>query len=85
MFQPIETLTAYNAEKTLQQGLLAIAAGQTDIDLAGLTVVDSAAVATLLAWKRAAADKGKPLTFHHMPPSLLSLADLYGVNELLVN
>ena len=85
MFQPTETLTAYNAEQTLQQGLQAIVAGQTNIDLAGLTMVDSAAVATLLAWKRAAADQGKQITFHHVPPSLRSLADLYGVNELLVN
>lgn len=83
MFQPSATLTADNAQTALQQGLDAISAGQTEFDLAALTAVDSAAVATLLAWKRAAADKGAGLVFHHMPPNLRSLADLYGVDELL--
>lgn len=83
MFQPSATLTADNAQNALQQGLDAIAAGQTEFDLEALTIVDSAAVATLLAWKRAATEKGAGLVFHHMPSNLRSLADLYGVNELL--
>jgi ABC-type transporter Mla MlaB component len=40
-------------------------------------------VALLLAWKRRASAEGKPLTFAHLPPSLASLAQLYGVEELL--
>ena len=28
--------------------------------------------------------EGKPLTFAHLPPSLASLAQLYGVEDLLV-
>jgi phospholipid transport system transporter-binding protein len=83
MYHPSATLTAHNAQTALQAGMQAIAAGQTEIDLGQLTVVDSAAVATLLAWKRAAAERGGSLTFHHMPTNLHSLADLYGVSDLL--
>jgi phospholipid transport system transporter-binding protein len=54
------------------------------IDLERVEAVDSAGVALLLAWKRRAAAEGKPLTFAHLPPSLASLAQLYGVEDLLV-
>ena len=54
------------------------------IDLERVDAVDSAGVALLLAWKRRAAVEGKPLTFAHLPPSLASLAKLYGVEDLLV-
>jgi phospholipid transport system transporter-binding protein len=83
MFQPSATLTAYNAKTALQAGLQAIATGQKEMDLGQLTTVDSAAVATLLAWKRAATERGTTLVFHHMPANLRSLADLYGVSDLL--
>jgi phospholipid transport system transporter-binding protein len=53
------------------------------IDFAGLTVVDSAAVATLLAWRRVAAAKATPLTFINLPDNLRSLIALYDVAELL--
>ena len=38
-------LTMHNAGAVLEQGLAAIAGGQTEIDLAALTELDSAAVA----------------------------------------
>jgi phospholipid transport system transporter-binding protein len=53
------------------------------IDLERVEAVDSAGVAVLLAWKRRAAAEGKPLTFAHLPPSLASLAQLYGVEDLV--
>jgi phospholipid transport system transporter-binding protein len=53
------------------------------IDLERVEAVDSAGVALLLAWKRRAAAEGKPLAFAHLPASLASLAQLYGVEELL--
>jgi len=82
-FRPALTLTFNNAQAMLVAGLRAIADGQTEIDLAGLTTVDSAAVATLLAWQRAARKAGKPLAFKNSPPNLHSLAALYGVDSLL--
>lgn len=83
MFRPTLTLTMHNAQTALKTGLRAIADGQTHIDLAGLTAVDSAAVATMLAWQRAARGKGASLVFSNIPANLQSLVELYGVAELL--
>ncbi|HYD80357.1 MAG TPA: STAS domain-containing protein [Paucimonas sp.] len=85
MFRPTLTLTVNNATTALDAGLRAIESGQTAIDLAQLTAVDSAAVATLLEWKRAAHKRGQPLVFHNLPAGLASLAKLYGVAELLAS
>lgn len=53
------------------------------VDLALVNRVDSAGVAVLLAWKRRAAVEGTPLQFASVPQSLLSLALLYGVEDML--
>jgi phospholipid transport system transporter-binding protein len=83
MFQPTLTLTVDNARIALEAGLSAIASGQTEIDLSQLTTVDSAGVATLLAWQRAAHDSHRVLRFLNLPDGLRSLAELYGVSDLL--
>lgn len=84
MYRPALTLTVNNAKTVLEAGLRAIADGQTQIDLGDLTAVDSAAVATLLSWQRAARSKGKTLVFRNLPANLQSLVDLYDVKELLL-
>ena len=53
------------------------------IDFAGITGVDSAAVALLLDWRRMAVKRGKTLVFVNLPATLLALAELYGVAELI--
>jgi phospholipid transport system transporter-binding protein len=53
------------------------------VDLARVELVDSACVALLLAWRRRASVEGKPLAFAHLPASLASLAQLYGVEDIL--
>ena len=83
MFRPTLTLTVNNAKAALEAGLRAVEEGQAEIDLAQLTALDSAAVATLLAWQRAAQRRGSPLRFKNLPASLESLATLYGVADLL--
>lgn len=83
MFRPGLTLTVINAKTVMEAGLHAIASGETVIDMADITAVDSAAVATLLAWQRAARKQGKSLVFSHLPENLLGLAELYGVADLL--
>ncbi|MGH8807961.1 MAG: STAS domain-containing protein [Noviherbaspirillum sp.] len=83
MYRLALTLTVNNAKTVLEAGLRAIEDGQTHFDLADLATVDSAAVATMLAWQRAARSGGKTLVFSHVPASLQSLCDLYGVAELL--
>lgn len=83
MFQPTLALTVDNARKTLEDGLRAIQSGQTEINLAQLTEIDSSAVAALLAWQRAARERRQALTFTNLPPNLQSLVQLYDVAELL--
>lgn len=83
MFTPGPTLTMNNARTLLDAGLAAIAGGQAEIDLAELTTLDSAAVATMLVWQRAAKAAGRPLLFCNPPKNLQSLAQLYGVDQLL--
>jgi phospholipid transport system transporter-binding protein len=61
----------------------AVAAGATVVDLAGVGEADSSAVATLLAWVRAAQEAERQLTIVNPPQSIQSLAVLYGVAELL--
>ena len=83
MFKPGTLLTVNNARSVLSEGLSAIAAGQASIDVSEVAVVDSSAVATLLAWRRAAQARGAALEFGTLPANLQSLADLYGVSPLL--
>lgn len=85
MFKTPESFNVANARQTLEAGLKAIASGQADIDLAFLNTVDSSAVAVLLAWRRAAQEKGAALRFHHVPHNLQSLIGLYGVDTLLAH
>lgn len=79
----ISSLTMQDASIALKQGLALIAEGRTELDLGAVTELDSAAVATLLEWQRAAQARGVHLQYKNMPASLKSLAQLYGVDTLL--
>lgn len=73
-------LTMRTVTRLLGPGQEAIAAGARTIDLAGVTELDSAAIALLLEWSRAA---GGPLVLRGSPPGLDGLARLYGVESML--
>lgn len=77
------SLTMQDAASSLQPGLDAIRSGSADIDLSCMERFDSAAVAALLVWRRAAQSAGLSLRIASVPAGLQSLADLYGVAELL--
>ena len=79
----VTTLTVLNARDILQQGLAAIKAGRTVLDLGAVTNVDSCAVAVILAWRRAAQQTGSSLTLMNLPKNLSSLTSLYGVCQIL--
>lgn len=53
------------------------------VDLGGITELDSSAVSLLLEWRRAAYAANRRVDFVNLPANLKSLADLYGVSELL--
>lgn len=82
MFTPGKTLITENAQATCMAGLTALSEGQTSFDFSQTEVVDSAAVAVLLEWKRAAKERHITLDFVQMPDDLRSLISLYGASEL---
>ena len=53
------------------------------IDLSAVADVDSSALAVFFAWQRSAVERGMALRLAGSPASLLSLADLYGVDTSL--
>ena len=55
------------------------------VDLSLLEPADSSALAALLALKRRAHAERKHLVFESMPPGLVSLANVYGVESLLAS
>jgi phospholipid transport system transporter-binding protein len=77
------TLTHESAKTVLSAGLARIAAGATSVDCAPLSQFDSSALAVLIAWQRAARERGATLAVVNLPPKLASLAHAYGVDTLL--
>ena len=76
-------LTHESAKAALSAGFAQISSGATAVDCAALTQFDSSALAVLIAWQRAARERGAALAVLNMPPALASLARAYGVDSLL--
>ena len=53
------------------------------IDLGAVAEADSTALSLLLEWQRAAKASGWTLRFSNLPGNLRSLAEVYGVLELI--
>lgn len=64
-------------------GVAAIARGETEFDIAPMVDVDSASIALLLAWQRAALAQKLTLKFTGAGAAVLELAELYGVADIL--
>jgi phospholipid transport system transporter-binding protein len=80
-------ITIESAPAVLASGsvLLAAAGNATvEIDLAGLTDFDSAAIGVFFEWQRRSADGGSGIRYSNPPPKLATLAALYGVDALLL-
>lgn len=54
-----------------------------DIDLADVSCSDSAGLALLIDWMRAAKEENKPIVFHNIPAQMLAMAHASGLDELL--
>ena len=77
------SMTTDNAATLLAQGVAAVEQGKTRFDLAEVTEIDSSGLAVLFGWQRAAQAQGNAITVINPPQALRSLADVYGVAELL--
>ena len=78
-FETLPAVLAQSAEYTARTDL----PERLTIDFAGITGVDSSAVALLLEWRREAMRLKRVLEFVNLPANLLALATLYGVAELI--
>jgi phospholipid transport system transporter-binding protein len=76
-------MTMAGAAALLAEGEAAIASNASAFDLAAVTDMDSSCLAVVFGWMRAATAGGKTLRFLNLPQNLLSLAAVYGVDDLL--
>jgi phospholipid transport system transporter-binding protein len=76
-------LTLENTAELLEEGGRLMAEGVSAFDLAGLSQVDSSALSLLLGWRRVASSQNRTVRFLNIPDSLVGLAKLYGVAELV--
>jgi phospholipid transport system transporter-binding protein len=76
-------VTLANVTALLEQARVPLADGVREVDLGEITELDSSLIAALLSWMREAKSRGQPLAFSRLPPDLLTLAQLYGVAQLL--
>lgn len=72
-----------NARQLLAEGCAKMSGTAVRIDLSAVTEADSAAIAVMLGWLRHASAQGLQLSFSGIPSGVRSLAELYGVVDLL--
>lgn len=72
-----------NARGLLEAGRSALRQGEVVFDFSTVNEADSSAVAVMLGWLRAADAAGARVRFAHIPAGVRSLAELYGVTDLL--
>jgi phospholipid transport system transporter-binding protein len=76
-------MTLETATGLLASGVSALTGGDAVFDLAAVTAVDSSGLAVLFGWQRVAQAQGKALRIENPPHNLISLAEVYGVTEIL--
>lgn len=76
-------LTMDTVAARLADGRALAGQGGFVVDFSGVTECDSAALALLFDWMRASRKAGGSLAVRGLPAGLRSLAQLYGVDELL--
>ncbi|MDD5297244.1 MAG: STAS domain-containing protein [Rhodocyclaceae bacterium] len=76
-------MTHDSARALLEAGTGALKPGATLFDLSSVTDVDSSGLAVIFGWQRAALAAGSSVHIANPPANLVSLAEMYGVSELL--
>ncbi|AKU10555.1 NTP-binding protein [Azoarcus sp. CIB] len=76
-------LTMATAAQWIERGRALARAEDLVVDLSGVSAADSSALALLFDWMRVARASGHKVRQTGMPAGMLSLATLYGVDELL--
>ena len=76
-------VTLGNVAALLDEGRRHIGEGVRRVDLGGVTELDSALLALLLAWLREARSHEASLAIERPPEALRTIARLYGVDALI--
>jgi phospholipid transport system transporter-binding protein len=76
-------LVMSNARGLLDAGRSALQPGEQIFDFSEVSEADSSALAVMLGWLRAAVPARSTVKFAHIPPGVASLAELYGITDLL--
>lgn len=79
----VAPMTMANARGLLDAGRSALQQGEMVFDFTAVAEADSSAIAVMLGWLRAADASGACVKFAHIPAGVRSLAELYGVTDLL--
>jgi len=77
------TITYDNIVEVTRAGEAAIKTNDIQIDLEGITEVDSSAVSMLLEWTRTAQMYGRKVEFVNLPGNLADLVELYDVGNMV--
>jgi phospholipid transport system transporter-binding protein len=64
-------------------GARMLGSGRLEVDLKAVTRADSAGLALLVEWLRESETAGNEIVFINVPPQLLSIARVCGLNEIL--
>jgi len=73
----LDTVASLVAEESAFEG------GDVVVDLSGITLADSSALSLMLEWVRRYGGGGRRIAFANLSPGLHSLAELYGVVDLI--
>lgn len=76
-------MTLVNAKTLLGEGTTLISDSVTAFDLSAVTEVDSSGLAIVFGWLREAQRLDKSIRILNLPANLSSLAQVYGVGDLL--
>jgi phospholipid transport system transporter-binding protein len=76
-------MTLENVDALLNESASAFTSANMEVDLSGVSEVDSTAVGLLFEWLRKAHSLNTSLVFVNVPSNLVSIATLYGVLDLI--
>jgi phospholipid transport system transporter-binding protein len=77
-------MTLANATRLLEGGRDFFVGGQRIVDLADVKEADSSGLAVLLEWQRIARATGGEFSLTHVPECLRTLANLYDLDDVLI-
>ena len=76
-------MTLTSANSLLTEGVTLLSGSVTGFDLGAVSDVDSSGLAVVFGWLREAKRLNKTVRILNLPRNLTSLAEVYGVSDLL--